>query len=74
MTEAIITRVGQLLEQHLGNSKAKLTPALNQQAPEVIAHELQLKERLEQGFQGEEDLLSFVKTYCFIQSTKGQKF
>ena len=63
MTKAIIAQVGQLLEQHLGNSKAKLTPALNQQAPEVIAHDLQLKERLEQGFQGEEDLLAFVKTY-----------
>ena len=28
MTEAIIAQVGQLLEQHIDNSKAKLTPAL----------------------------------------------
>ena len=43
MTEAIIAQIGQLLEQHLGNSKAKLTPALNQQAPEIIAQDLQLR-------------------------------
>ena len=63
MTEAIIAQVGQLLEQHLSHSKAKQTPALNQQAPETIAQELLLKERLKDGFQGEDDLLAFVKTY-----------
>ena len=63
MTETIIAQVGQILEQHLVNSKAKETPALNQQAPETIARELRLKERLEKGFQGAADLLAFVKTY-----------
>jgi len=63
MTKKIIAEVGQLLEQHLANSKAQKTPALHQQAPAIIAQELQLKERLKKGFQGEEDLVDFVETY-----------
>lgn len=63
MTKAIIAEVGQLLEQHLIRSKAKETPALNQQAPEIIAKDLQLKERFVHGFDGEADLLAFVKSY-----------
>ena len=63
MTETVIAQVGQLLQEHLTISKAKLTPALNQQAPEIIAQELLLKERLKKGFEGEQDLLAFVKTY-----------
>ncbi len=63
MTATIIAQVGALLQQHLTKSKAKETPALNQQAPKTIARELQLKERLKKGFDGEQDLLSFVKTY-----------
>ena len=63
MTEVIITQVGQLLKQHLLKSKAKETPALNQQTPEKIAQELQLKERFSNGFNGENDLLDFVQQY-----------
>mgnify|MGYP002620528605 CR=1 FL=1 len=63
MLQQTIDRVGQLLQEHLEASKAGNTPALNQQAPETIAQDLQLKERLKNGFQGEEDLLSFVQRY-----------
>ena len=63
MTEVIIAQVGQLLDQHLSKSKAQETPALNQQPPQIIAQELQLKERLKHGFQGKEDLLDFVQGY-----------
>ena len=50
MIQETIDRVGQLLHDHLSQSKAGNTPALNQQAPETIAKDLQLKERLKQGF------------------------
>ena len=63
MIQETIDRVGQLLHDHLSQSKAGNTPALNQQAPETIAKDLQLKERLKQGFSGQADLLSFVGTY-----------
>ena len=63
MINSTLDRVGELLQKHIEQSKAGKTPALNQQAPETIANELKLKERLASGFQDQDDLLSFVETY-----------
>lgn len=63
MINSTLDRVGELLQKHIEQSKAGKTPALNQQAPETIANELKLKERLANGFQNQDDLLSFVETY-----------
>ena len=63
MINSTLDRVGELLQKHIEQSKAGKTPALNQQAPETIANELKLKERLAHGFQDQDDLLSFVETY-----------
>ena len=63
MINSTLDRVGELLQKHIEPSKAGKTPALNQQAPETIANELKLKERLANGFQNQDDLLSFVETY-----------
>ena len=50
MINSTLDRVGELLQKHIEQSKAGKTPALNQQAPETIANELKLKERLASGF------------------------
>lgn len=63
MIKHTIGQVGQQLEVYLQRSQAGKTEALNQQSPEWIAQELQLKERLHKGFQGEADLLAFTQTY-----------
>ena len=51
------------LKEYISKSNNGNTVVLNQQAPEVIAQELQLKERLENGFKDENDLLYFTQTY-----------
>ncbi|MGB2397440.1 MAG: pyridoxal phosphate-dependent decarboxylase family protein [Flavobacteriaceae bacterium] len=63
MTESIIQQIGALLARHLKQSQAGKTAALNQQAPEIIAQELALKERFHNGFKNDQDLLSFIATY-----------
>ena len=57
MINSTLDRVGELLQKHIEQSKAGKTPALNQQAPETIANELKLKERLASGFQDQDDFV-----------------
>ena len=58
-----IAGVGAQLENYIQQSKAEKSVVLNQQSPDVIAEELQLKERFRHGFQNQSDLLDFTATY-----------
>lgn len=58
-----IEKVGALLQEYMLNSTAGETVVLDQKPPEIIAHDLQLKENFSSGFKNESTLVAFIRTY-----------
>lgn len=63
MNTEVLNAVGQLIDTHIKVSKSLNSTALNQQAPEIIAEELKLKEHFISGFNKTSDLLHFISVY-----------
>ena len=63
MNTEVLNAVGQLIDTHIKVSKSLNSTALNQQAPEIIAEELKLKEHFISGFNQTSDLLHFISVY-----------